>query len=165
MIKIQRLPVSAYFQNARTALPEGQWPYISHTVLRNARYVCAACGEHTAEHVHEEWEWDVTTGTQRLVALVPLCEPCHNATHLWFAAHQNRYAEALTRIMRVNNCTFTELRKEAAKEDMRIAGLDAVPTWTLDITMLDAYVAEFNSFYTHITEGWGDGTAVPQGAE
>ena len=66
-------------KNVRKVVSQQTWKYLRHEFdLDHGK--CKICKRKDREetlHLHEEWRYEDDTKTQRLVALVPLCQFCH----------------------------------------------------------------------------------------
>lgn len=84
-IYLQLIPRTAWNSNLRTLLGNGYWNLISAKVRKDANYTCAYCGEYHPEkygtEAHEEWEWDLNNGIQKLKAIKCVCKKCHMTVH------------------------------------------------------------------------------------
>lgn len=91
-----RVPLPLHHRNPRSILAgidRGWWDRTRRKVYEVQNQHCAICGCHKQYQIsrrkileaHELYDIDYTTGTVRLIGILPLCPVCHHAIHfhLW----------------------------------------------------------------------------------
>ncbi len=96
------VPKSSWYKSLANLLDRKIWNKIRERELKRAGYKCEICGySGRGLHCHEIWEYDDEKKIQKLVGYKILCERCHLAHHLGFAAASGRLEEAVEWISRV----------------------------------------------------------------
>ena len=88
------------------------WMEIKEREIKRARHRCEMCGESGSLHVHEVWEYDDSTLTQKLKGYIVLCDSCHLVYHLGFAGILGRMDEVIWHIIEVNKNHGVDLTLE-----------------------------------------------------
>lgn len=74
--------------------------------------VCLACGvQKNNLELHEHWSYDDTARIQRLVALIPICDKCHNVIHMGRASQLGLAEKSLAHLMEVNKLSDAQGRQ------------------------------------------------------
>ena len=79
-LHIELVPKSTWGKNVRSMLPKEQWDILRKWVYAAADYLCEICGGEGKKwpvECHERWQWEESTGIQKLVGFVALCPKCH----------------------------------------------------------------------------------------
>lgn len=75
-----------------SCIAPGDWSRLRHLVATRVDYRCECCGVQCSRtsgdglprlDAHERWRYQY--GTQKLMRIVALCEPCHEATNMGLA--------------------------------------------------------------------------------
>ena len=143
-LQIELVPDSCWYANVRSNVKQSQWNKIRATVYQKANYLCEVCGGKGRRHpveCHEVWEYDETTGIQRLAYFQALCPLCHEVKHFGFAQVRGNGDRAFKRFCSVNNIQEYEAGKiiEAIRKQWEIRSR---MEWNLDITLLKEYGIE-----------------------
>lgn len=133
---VDLVPQTCWFTNARSALTPVDWERVRLLVLgRTARH-CEGCGSSEGRmEVHERWDFDASTLTQRLCRLVCLCERCHSATHFGLAELKGTAPQARAQLAAVNGWTPRQVEQHIADAITRWSERSKV-TWALDLSIL-----------------------------
>ena len=144
---VDLIPRSCWFTNVRSCVPDREWERIKRMVTKRADNLCEACGaapdlqSGRMLQVHERWEFDDVTTTQRLKRLICLCTGCHNVTHFGLTSVRGLGDRAISHLMAVQRWT------QGQAEDHITAAFSIwhernLRVWTLDISLItDAGVA------------------------
>jgi len=132
------LPASCWFTDIWKCTDPIDWYRIDALVKRRANSTCETCGTASlADHIHERWEYDEATHTQRLRRLILLCEACHTATHATRSNLSSQFDKAIPQLATVRQCTPEEARdhlKAAADLALKQRGME----WALDLEILSS---------------------------
>jgi len=140
-LTLDLVPSSSWFNNVRAVVTVQQWDTLRHKVYSKAASVCEICGGVGRNHpveCHEIWHYDDVKLIQRLTGMIALCPNCHMVKHFGLAQIQNREAQALRHLMRVNNITRTEAEAHI-NDAFQIWQNRSSKSWTLDILHLEEY--------------------------
>lgn len=138
---VDLIPDSCWFTNVRSCVSKRDWDKLRKMLYRRANQKCEICGtERDFEsevwlEAHERWSYEPTTQTQRLVRLICLCTPCHEATHFGLAEISGHRDQALNQLIAVNSWSRQRAQqhvREAFYEWRRRSAID----WHLDLTLL-----------------------------
>lgn len=138
---VDLVPDSCWFTNVRSCVDKRDWDRLRKMIYRRANQVCEICGtgrDFDAEvwlEAHERWHYDSATKTQRLVRLICLCTPCHEATHFGLAEINGHRDHALNQLIAVNGWSRRHAEQhvsEAFNEWRRRSAID----WHLDLSIL-----------------------------
>ena len=106
------VPRSSWYKSLANLLDKETWKMIRKRELRRAGYKCEICGySGKGLHCHEIWEYDDKRKIQKLVGYRILCERCHLAHHLGFAAVSGRLEETVEWISEVTGMKESEVWK------------------------------------------------------
>ena len=113
---VDLIPSSCWFTNVRYCVRPRDWDVIRKIVYERTDYKCECCQidcikEKIPIEAHERWDYDFTTGTQKLVRLIGLCKRCHQSTHFGFAKICGKEEEASTHIKKIRNFNLEELKE------------------------------------------------------
>ena len=140
---VDPIPQSSWFRNVRAAVDPADWDRLRHMVYRRARFRCEACGVLGSRErgiwmeAHERFAYDITTGVQRLVRLVCLCQRCHTATHFGLAQVRGAGTEAVAHLISVTGMSPAEAEAHVCEAFDRWERRSAIP-WRVDLSMIAA---------------------------
>lgn len=145
-LQIELVPASMHGCNVRSRLSAMQWKYICNTTHDTPKYqlkTCSICGENGkaqgfphALECHEQWEYDTSTRTQKLVNLLSICPLCHKVFHFGLSARTGYGDKAFNHLKKVNKwndekaLAYIEEAKAKVKKQSKI-------DWELDLTFLN----------------------------
>jgi hypothetical protein len=137
---VDLIPHSCWFKNARTNIHRSDWDRVRSHVYERANYTCECCQVDAKSkgiqlEAHERWDYNSENMTQRLVRLIAVCEPCHNATHIGRAGMIGRGREAEEHLSKVTGCNEIEVKKHIG-EAFNIWRQRNEISWTLDLSLL-----------------------------
>ena len=135
---IDLIPQTSWYSNARTFTAVKDWNKLRKIVYERANNKCECCKNTKRQlEVHERWEWDTKTNTQRLKRLICLCYLCHAATHMGCSQIRGIGNEAKKHIMTVRN--WTEENYEEHEKDAweRWAFLNKIKDWKIDLYIVE----------------------------
>lgn len=138
-LEIELIPKTSWFTNLRSILSSSNWNKIKKIVFENANHQCEICGGVGPKwpvECHEQWEYDVSTNTQKLVGLIALDPACHSVKHIGLAQIQGRYEPTIKHFMKVNGLTRTEAEYEVNKAFQIWNDRNNIK-WNVDISLLN----------------------------
>lgn len=161
-LTIELVPSSAWASNLRALLPKRDWDRIRHCVYERARTRCEVCGGIGRQHpveCHEVWEYEDSTGVQRLVGLLALCPLCHQAKHFGSTAMRGHGRAAIAHIAKVNRWAFP-LAQRYVDDALSKWAERSARKWTLDLQVLsDEYGIDLSTIRTRTyRSGSSDGS-------
>lgn len=137
----QLVPEGCWYSNLRSVLTAEQWNYIKKLVKTRSGGRCAICGKRTDRlDAHEEWSYDEKTCTQKLTGIVGVCKDCHAAIHIGRTQLKGNAERAENHYMKVNNCSYAEMRRDLGEANDRHIRLNRVSEWRLDISYLKTFL-------------------------
>ena len=124
-LKMQLIPKTCSGQNIRNKYPK-DWKHMSKLVRIGANNKCEICGSavlrYTDLEAHEVWKFKKiktkngkTKRVQILKDVMAICPLCHAAIHIGFSTHNDKYDEAVTHYMAVNDCRYSDVRDAEKK--------------------------------------------------
>lgn len=155
-LTINLVPRSQWGANLHQSLRGPRWDTLRQETYRRAGYRCEVCGPPVSPEpvrhgrimvagppppvleAHEVWEYDESTGTQRLVRLVALCPACHEVQHFGFASVRGRAGEATAHLMEVNGWDEKAAKAHIAEATAVWKRRNEI-AWTLDLSVLADY--------------------------
>ena len=142
-LNFELIPDGCWYYNLRSVLTKEQWDFIKKDAKERSGGKCAACGRKTASlDAHEQWEYDEKNGVQKLKNVIAVCKDCHAAIHInrtWLKGDPER---AENHYMKVNGCSYTEMRADMGKANETQKRLNLVSEWKLDLSWLKRYIKD-----------------------
>lgn len=142
-LNFELVPDGCWHSNLRHILSREQWEWIKKDAKERFDGKCAICGKKSKIlDAHEVWEYDSKKGIQKLKDVISVCKDCHSAIHIDFTAVKGNLDKAEEQYMKVNNCSYVQMKKDldlAHKEHNR---LNQVSEWAIDISWLKRFVNE-----------------------
>ena len=142
-LNFELIPDGCWYYNLRSVLSKEQWDFIKKDAKERSGGKCAVCGRKTASlDAHEQWEYDEKNGVQKLKNVIAVCKDCHAAIHInrtWLKGDPER---AENHYMKVNGCSYTEMRADMGKANETQKRLNLVSEWKLDLSWLKRYIKD-----------------------
>lgn len=143
-LTVTLVPREQWGANLSQSLKGARWDTLRKVTYSRAGNVCEVCGGVGKQHpveAHEVWDYDDTTGVQRLVRLIALCPACHAVQHFGRSAAMGQGPEALAHLRSVNGW---DAQTAKAHIDRAKAVWDRrnKVAWTLDLAVLTDYGVE-----------------------
>ena len=139
-LEIELVPDGCWYLNLRTALPKKVWEMIRKDAISRAGEKCSICGRKVSRlEAHEMWSYNEKKGIQKLETVIAVCKDCHQAIHMERTALIGDEERAENHYMKVNNCTYAEMKKdrsEANKIHQRRNNIE----WQTDTSFLKKYM-------------------------
>ena len=140
-LNFELVPEGCWNSNLRTILSKKQWDYIKQLAKQNANHQCAICGKKSSRlEAHERWVYDIESSTQKLVGIIAVCKDCHSVIHIGRTQLVGNIERAEKHYMMVNNCTYSDFRRELGKANELHQLLNRVEEWKLDISSLKEFL-------------------------
>lgn len=141
-LSLELVPLTAHYQNIRSALPTQTWDNLRKACYNDAEYRCEICFGRGTEHpveAHEKWEYIhlgmPAKGWQKLVKIQALCPACHEVKHMGLAEKNGRLKPALAHLAAINGWSETETVAYVTQA-FEIWRKRSQEPWGLDITVL-----------------------------
>lgn len=142
-LKFELVPDGCWHSNLRAVLSASAWNAVRREVYARAGGKCEICGRSGVRlEAHEQWEYDEKRGVQRLTGIVALCRRCHETAHIGRAQLTGRGEAAEDWYMRVNNCSYAEMRADLGRANEEQKRRNRVSEWALDISYLKTFLSE-----------------------
>lgn len=140
-LNFELVPDGCWHSNLRYVLSPKAWNFISKDVREKANSKCSICGKDTNKlEAHEVWEYDIKKGIQKLKDVVAICKDCHETIHINRTYLKGNYEKAEDHYMKVNDCTYSEMRIDMGKANDFQKKCNEVSEWKLDLTWLKKYI-------------------------
>lgn len=144
-LTIELIPKTSFFVNLRTMLKPSQWDFIRKIVYTEAGNVCEICGGKGRKHpveCHEKWEYDESTGIQKLVGLIALCPSCHAVKHagFWINVKNQRHI-VVNQLKKVNQITAEEANN-LIEDAFKIWEYMSQRKWKVEIDFINNYLPD-----------------------
>lgn len=139
-LKIELIPDGSWGYNLRSVLPKELWNVVRKEAVVRSGGKCEICGRSYARlEAHEVWDFNIKTSTQKLVNVIALCPLCHKAIHME-RGHLCENAEEIEDwYMKVNGCSYAEMRADMGKANDLQRKRNAVSEWMLDLSYLKKF--------------------------
>jgi hypothetical protein len=141
-LKIELIPKTCHFKNARLKLKPYQWDYIRKYCYHKANYKCEICGLTGTEQgfknnldCHEIWGFNKKTLTQKLIGLIALCPLCHQTKHFKKASMMGRQHIIFKHLEKINNWNHKQVVQHLAEEYLKCEERSK-HYWKLDFSIL-----------------------------
>jgi len=138
---LQLIPESAFYSNLRNALGPRSWSALSKKIREENSYTCKYCpfiedrSRRLYTHLHEVWEFDITTKTQKLVDFECICPTCHSVHHWGLSRVQGKDMDyLLEHACEINNCTRQQFEEHIKKSFSTWRDLSYIK-WSLDFSL------------------------------
>ena len=140
-LNFELVPDGCWKSNLRHILSKEQWDFLKKDAKERANGKCVICGKKTnCLDAHERWSYDLKNGVQKLVDIIAVCKDCHSVIHIGYTSIKGDIERAENHFMKVNNCSYPELRKALGEANERHKELNQVSEWALDLEYLRKYV-------------------------
>lgn len=137
-LSVELVPRGCAGENLRSILSADDWQSLRKLVSLSSAGRCSVCGGVGPEwpvELHEIWEYQDDSHTQRLAGLTTLCPACHESTHLGHAAQRGRERQALAHLAQANGWDMDRTRHYVSREMQRVRERSGY-TWTQDLSWL-----------------------------
>ncbi len=140
-LSFELVPDGCWYSNLRSLLSKAQWDFIKKDARERAQGRCMICGKSLARlEAHEKWSYDIPSATQKLEDVIAVCPDCHAAIHIGRTQLKGDAVRAEDHYMKVNGCTYAEMRKDMGEANALHAERNKVPEWKLDLTWLKRFI-------------------------
>jgi len=140
-LDFEALPSGAWNNNLRTVLSKKAWDFIRKDAYDRAGGKCCICGRKVKRlEAHERWEFDKSTGVQKLVDVLAVCNSCHTVIHIGRAQLLGLEDRAIKHFEKVNGCDYQGYISALKRANERCVDLSTVSEWALDITWLERFI-------------------------
>ena len=142
-LEFELVPDSCWYSNLRTLLSKKQWDFLRVDAKERANGKCMICGRKTNRlEAHERWSYDIENGVQKLEDILAVCHDCHAVIHIGRTQLVGDIERAEKHFMKVNECSYSEYRKELGLANELHAKRNLVPEWKLDLSYLKRFIKE-----------------------
>lgn len=139
-LEIELVPDGCWYSNLRSILSPAQWDVVRRDAYARANGKCAICGAPTKRlEAHERWSYDEKNAVQKLETVIAVCRNCHEVIHFGRTSLTGREREAEEHFMRVNGCSYAEMRKAIGEANAAHRRRNLVPEWKLDLSYLKKF--------------------------
>ena len=140
-LNFELVPDGCWKSNLRNILSKEQWDFLKKDAKERAEGKCSICGKKTRFlDAHEKWSYDKNKGVQKLEDIVAVCKDCHSVIHIGYTSLKGDVERAENHFMKVNNCSYVEMRKALGEANERHKELNQVSEWVIDLEFLRRYV-------------------------
>jgi len=145
-LQIEVVPQTCWYKNLRLMLPKSEWDHLRKMAYNKYKYRCAICGGKGNKHpveAHEKWEYDESTGIQKLVDIIALCPACHEVVHFGLACMRGNEGRALEHLQKVNGWNYFDAIQHV--DDAKAAyKRRSCMEWKTDVSLIKEWL-EINS--------------------
>ena len=142
-LNFELVPDGCWHANLRSVLKKEAWDYVRKDAYARAGGKCMICGCKTDRlEAHERWEYDEKNGVQKLADVVAVCKRCHTAIHIGRAQLVGKGEQAEDWYMKVNRCSYAEMRADLGKANELQRRRNLVSEWKLDLTWLKRFIED-----------------------
>jgi hypothetical protein len=134
-LELHLVPKTSYYENLRNKLGR-DWSVLSKSIRDSKQFTCELCGWKQVPgkytHLHELWEYDEETKTQKLVGFECVCPDCHAVHHWMHSELSGCNMDFLMRhACRINCCTESEFRQHI-EDALSVWRKRSEIIWTID---------------------------------
>ena len=140
-LNFELVPDGCWKSNLRNILSKEQWDFLKKDARERADGKCSICGKKTRFlDAHERWSYDLKKGVQKLEDIIAVCKDCHSVIHIGYTSLKGDEKRAEDHFMKVNNCSYAEMRKALGVANEKHQEMNKVNEWALDLEFLRRYV-------------------------
>lgn len=140
-LNFELVPDSCWYSNLRSILSPAQWEAVRKDAYARANGKCEICGAETERlEAHERWAYDEENAVQKLETVTAICKNCHEAIHIGRTELMGRGRQAEEHYMKVNGCSYAEMRKALGEANADHRRRNRVPEWKLDLSYLKKFI-------------------------
>ena len=140
-LNFEFIPDGTWHYNLRSILSKKQWDYIRNDAKERTSGRCAICGRKNCRlEGHEQWDYDLDNGVQILKDVISICHDCHSVIHFNRTSLKGDVERAENHYMKVNNCSYADLRKDLGEANVKHQKLNTVSEWKLDLSWLKRFI-------------------------
>lgn len=132
---VDLVPRSVWWANLRVMLSPSQWKSLSKYVIQRAGAACEICGSTVRLEAHERWDFDKSTGIQKLARIVCVCKLCHLSIHHGLAGELGFLEDVNAHIFALTLWDKREMNRHIKEACERWDELSQL-AWTVDISMV-----------------------------
>lgn len=139
-LNFEFVPDGCWYSNLRSIMPD-KWKIIRKNAVARAGGRCMICGAPSSRlEAHERWEYDEQHAVQRLKDVIAVCPACHAVIHYGRTSLKGDARAAEDHFMKVNGCSYAEMRAALGRANADHARRNAVPEWSLDVRAALGYL-------------------------
>lgn len=139
-LNFEFVPDGCWYSNLRSIMPD-KWKIIRKHAVARAGGRCMICGAPSPRlEAHERWEYDEQHAVQRLKDVVAVCPACHAVIHYGRTSLKGDARAAEDHFMKVNGCSYAEMRAALGRANADHARRNAAPEWSLDVRAALGYL-------------------------
>ncbi len=140
------IPQESWGRNCRIdqVLSKAVWDQVRRKCYIDAGYICEVCGGVGPMHpveCHEQWKFNLRSGTQELVGFKALCPDCHKVTHYGRSKAFGAEAFVFRRLQRLNKWSRASTRDYICEMFREHARRNPV-SWCIDVSFAFDYIDE-----------------------
>ncbi len=140
-LNFELVPDGCWGANLRAILSKAEWDFLRKDAILRSNGRCMCCGKKTDRlEAHEQWEYDDKKGIQKLTDIIAVCKDCHSAIHIGRTQLLGNAERAENHYMKVNNCSYSEMRLDLGEANLKHKKLNEVSEWKLDLSFLKKYI-------------------------
>ncbi len=140
-LNFELVPDSCWYSNLRSILSPAQWDAVRKDAYARANGKCEICGAETKRlEAHERWAYDEENAVQKLETVTAICRNCHETIHIGRTELMGRGRQAEEHYMKVNGCSYAEMRKALGEANADHRRRNRVPEWKLDLSYLKKFI-------------------------
>lgn len=153
LLTIEPVPFSSRFSSVRTHLAQADFNRLKKSIYIRAGYRCEICGENGFEQghqhpveCHEVFEFDETSGTQKMSGLMCVCPNCHSVKNIELtrAKSEEDFEAALNRLASINGWSKSQ-SMAYYQHSMHVWKERSKKSWILNLQLLDGIGLQFPS--------------------
>lgn len=142
-LMIELVPDGCWYSNLRTILSKKQWDFLKADAKCRANGKCMICGKKTDKlDAHEKWSYDRENRMQKLEDILAVCKDCHSVIHMERTQLMGDAERAEDHFMKVNNCSYVEMRKAMGIANEEHQKNNQVSEWLLDLSYLKRFAKD-----------------------
>ena len=140
-LNFEFVPDSCWYLNLRNILSKKDWDFLRRDAYARANGKCMICGRKvTRLEAHERWDYDDENHVQILSDIIAVCHSCHEVIHYGRTSIVGNAERAEDHFMKVNKCSYVEMRSELGKATELHRKRNEVSEWKLDLSFLNQYI-------------------------
>lgn len=132
---VDLVPTSCWFTNVRKCIHFTDWDRLRRFIYERANFQCECCQAKTPLDAHERWHFDEKRKIQKLMRIIALCKPCHEATHMGLAQIKGRGDIATQHLIKVSGMNQLEAINHI-EQSFGLWRKRNLFTWNLDLTLI-----------------------------
>ncbi len=149
-LTIEMIPKTCWGQNLRKVVTHNTWKELKLTLSYSNEFFpddwqCTICNKEFPSSrswdLHEVWEFDIASKTQRLTGLLALCDDCHAVKHFGLSCKQGKTDRVIQQLRKVNGWNDQQIKKHIIEAQEKWEKLSEF-SFKLDVSYAEKWLSK-----------------------